>query len=380
MKAGAAPREGAAPAGRARALIPGLRAAAAATEAARRVPDAAIAALRDAGLYRILQPVRFGGSEGELATVCDAAIEIGRGCAATAWVYATTATYTWVVGMFPPAAQEELWGAHPDAIVGASVAPSGKAAAADGGFRLAGTWSFSSGCDNADWWSVGMPVPAPDGGVEPALALLPPGAWTIEDNWHVLGLAGTGSKNVVVADRFVPAHRVLRVREAQSGNPPGAAVNRDPLYRVPMLAVIAACLAAPGIGAAHGALDAFRALRRRGSGEAADRAAAAIDAARTLLLRDCREAFATVRGGGALTLDQRLRFRRHHAFSVRLAVQAADALVEAAGGAALADAPDLQRSWRDAQAVAKHISLNWDAVGTQAGRQLLGLEPGPGQY
>jgi len=365
---------------RAQSLIPGLRAGAAATEAARRVSADAIAALRAAGVYRILQPVRYGGSEGELATLCEAAIEVGRGCAATAWVYATTGTYTWVVGMFPAAAQDELWADDPDAIVGASVAPSGKATPADGGFRLSGTWSFSSGCDNTGWWSVGMPVPAPDGGVEPALALLPPGAWTIEDNWHVLGLAGTGSKNVVVADHFVPAHRVLRVREAQSGSPPGAAVNRDPLYRVPMLAVIAACLAAPGIGAAHGALDAFRALKRRGAGDAEDRAAAAIDAARALLLRDCREAFATVRDGGALTLDQRLRFRRDHAFSVRLAVQAADALVDAAGGAALADAPDLQRSWRDAHAVAKHISLNWDAVGSQAGRQLLGLDPGPGQY
>lgn len=231
-----------------------------------------------------------------------------------------------------------------------------------------------------------------------AMALVPQGAYAIVDTWHVLGLAGTGSKDLVLDGVFVPGHRVMPVALAQSGAPPGAAVNRDPLYRLPFLSLIAACLTAPGIGIAQGALDDFIAMNAerttRGAALGGQKrmaefptvqlrvaeAAALVDAARLLLLRDCRETVAAIRAGRAPDIDTRLRNRRDHAFGARLAVQAVDRLFEAAGGAGLFNDGPLQRAWRDVHAVAMHISLNWDAIGTLYGRNLLGLDPGPGQY
>ncbi|MBM3486348.1 MAG: flavin-dependent monooxygenase [Alphaproteobacteria bacterium] len=383
---------------RARALAPAIRARAAATERNRRVPDISIEELRAADLFRIVQPARWGGFEHGIDTVCEVAIEVARACGSTAWVYSTTALHQWIIAMFPEAAQADVWGTDRGAIVGGSFAPTGRAEPVDGGWRLSGRWGFASGCDNTDWTFFGVLIDGARGAKEMAMALVPHGAYAVVDTWHVLGLAGTGSKDLVLDGVFVPAHRVMPVALAQSGAPPGAAVNPDPLYRLPFLSLIAACLTGPGIGIAAGALDDFIAMNAerttRGAALGGQKrmaefptvqlrvaeAAALIDAARLLLLRDCRETVEAMRDGRAPDVATRLRNRRDHAYASRLAVQAVDRLFEAAGGAGLFDGGPLQRAWRDVHAVTMHISLNWDAIGTLYGRALLGLDPGPGQY
>jgi alkylation response protein AidB-like acyl-CoA dehydrogenase len=383
---------------RAKTLTRRLRERAPACEEARRVSEETMADLRAAGLFRVLQPARYGGIEGGLDDFVSLVELIARGCGSTGWVYSVAAIHQWQIAMYPAEAQEEVWGEDGQALASSSYVPSGAAEPVDGGWRLSGFWNFCSGCDNTQWMIVGGRFKDGDAPGAHAFFLIPRADYRIEDNWHVLGLAGTGSKNVVVEDAFVPAHRVLTVEQAGSGKPPGAVVNRAPVYRVPFPAAVSTCLAAPPLGMAQGALDSYveglSTRTTRGAIGGAGRrvaelptiqlrvaeAAAAIDAARLLLLRGAREAVDTVARGEPLTTEFRVRTRRDHAFAVRLSVQAVDRLFEAVGGLGLFSGNDIQRAWRDVHAGAKHISTNWDAVGTLYGRFALGLEPEGGHY
>lgn len=371
--------------GRARELVPGFRARAEATEAARRIPDETIKELRDSELLRVLQPKRYGGFECDLDGFARIVIELGRGCGSTTWVYSIIAMQAWQLGMFPGAAQDEIWRDDLDVVVCSSYAPTGMAAPEADGYRLSGTWNFASGCDSATWAVLGARIP------EPAFVLVPRADWEIEDNWHVLGLAGTGSKNVVVADAFAPRHRVLTVQEALTSAPPGIAVNDAAIYRIPFFSTIGTCLCMPPVSIAGGALDAYLAATRarvtRGASLGGGKqmaelptiqlrvaeAAAMLDAARLLVLRDLADTQTTVAAGIELTPEQRLRNRRDHGFAARLSQQAVDRLFESAGAASLFTDSPFQRAWRDVHACAKHISLNWDAVGTLYGRHALGV-------
>ena len=56
----------------------------------------------------------------------------------------------------------------------------------------------------------------------------------IIDDWHVLGLAGTGSRSMRLRDVFVPEHRCVLLSELLAGTPPGAKVHADyPLVSAP---------------------------------------------------------------------------------------------------------------------------------------------------
>ncbi len=383
---------------RATSLTTVLRDRAPACEDARRVSAESMADLRSAGLFRVMQPSRYGGLDGGFDDFIRVVDPVAQGCGSTGWVFSVTAIHQWQIAMFPPEAQEEVWGDNPDALAASSYVPSGTAEPVEGGWRLSGNWNFCSGCDNTQWMIVGVRFKGNEAPGAHGFALIPQKDYRIEDNWHVIGLAGTGSKNVIVEDAFIPACRILTVEQAASGDPPGAAVNEAPVFRVPFPAAVSTCLAAPPLGMAQGALDLYvdglSSRTTRGAIGGAGRrvaelptiqlrvaeAAASIDAARLLLLRGAREAVETVTRGERLTTDFRIRTRRDHAFAVRLSVQAVDRLFEAVGGLGMFRGNDLQRAWRDVHAGAKHISTNWDAVGTLYGRFALGLEPEGGHF
>lgn len=368
------------------------------TERARRVPIASVLTLREMGFFRLLQPRAFGGAEADFDAVVDPTIELARACASTAWVCGLFAAHQWLLAGFPPAAQADVWDANPEALICGSYAPAAKAAAVAGGYTIDGRWSFASGCDLADWAVCAALLPAADGSFAPAFLLVPAGDYTIDDDWDVVGLAGTGSKTLVLDEVFVPAHRALTFAQSTSGRTPGAAAYADnPTFAIPMLTAIPSCLAAVAVGAAFGAVDAFlnatvsrttRGAIAGASNKMAEfatvqlrvaEAAAGADAAREILLRDLRKCAADARAGRPITVEDRITCRRGQAFAVSLALRAVEALNAATGGAGLQNANPVQRQWRDANAVARHISLNWDAVGTMFGQMALGLEP-KGQY
>jgi len=383
-----------------RELAPGLRAAAREVEAARRIPAAHMELVRATGFFDLVKPAAYGGAEQSFAALVEANLLLAQHCASTAWVCGLLAAHQWLLAGFPAEAQHDVWGAGPDALLCGSYAPASRAQPAPGGLRLSGSWSFASGCENARWALCAAMVPCADdpSRLEPAFLLVPATDYRIVDTWDVVGLAGTGSKTLVLDDVYVPAHRLLTFAQTTSGNTPGAAHYRQvPGYRIPMLTVIPSCLASVAVGAAQGALDEYVAVTSgrvtRGAVAGAHQkmaefatvqlrvaeAAASADAAREILLRDLRWVTARVGGGHAVTEEDRIVCRRGQSFAVSLALRAIEALNASTGGAGLQMDNPVQRAWRDINAVGRHISMNWDAVGTMYGQMALGLTP-RGQY
>jgi resorcinol 4-hydroxylase (FADH2) len=379
---------------------PEIEARAHATEKACRVPEENISALRAIGYFDIVKPAMFGGYEHDFDVLVELNIELAKSCASTAWVGGLLAAHQWLIAGFPEQAQRDVWMENRDAVACGSYAPAAKAIPADGGYRLSGRWSFASGCDNAQWslCAALMPAETEGGPLTPAFLLVRAADYSIDDTWNVFGLAGTGSKTLVLTDVFVPTHRVLSFTDATCGQTPGAALYAaNPAFAVPMLCNIPSCLASTAVGAASGALDEYlaRTSARVTRGAVAGsnnrmaefptiqlrvaEAAASVDAARTLLLRDLRERAATVRAGRLVSIEERILSRRGQAFAVSLAIRAAEALNASTGGQGLDLSNPVQRAWRDANAVGRHISMNWDAVGTMYGQLALGLSP-QGQY
>ena len=381
---------------RARGIAVVARERAQQTETDRRVGDDMIERMRQADLFRVMQPRAYGGFEYGFEVFAQIVAAIASGCGSTGWVYALLASHQWLIACFSKAAQDEVW-QDPTALAAGTYAPVARAVAVDGGYRLSGVGSFCSGCDNAQWQLLGGMIPQPNGTTTPGFFLLRSGDCIIEDNWHTMGLAGTGSKNIVARDAFVPAHRTLAFSELADATAPGMRANSNPLYRQSFLAVLPITIVSPVLGMAEGALADFLAMASvrttRGAVAGGNRrmaelttvqlrvaeTSALIDAARLLMFRDLAEAFETAARGDAVSMDVRLRNRRDQAFCVRLLVAAIDALFLAAGGQGLFLEQPLQRVWRDAHAAASHISLNWDSTGSMYGQFMLGLEP-KGQY
>jgi alkylation response protein AidB-like acyl-CoA dehydrogenase len=381
-----------------RSLLPGIKAKAAECERARSVPAETFDALRETGFYKLVQPAAFGGYEQDFSVLIELIIEMAAACASSGWVCGLLSAHQWMVALFPASAQDDAWGSNPDATFCGSYAPVNEAQQAPGGYRLNGRWSFASGCDNADWAICAARLPA--GGerpAQPAFLLVPASDYTIEDTWDVIGLAGTGSKTLLLDNVFVPGHRSILFAEAASGRTPGSRLYTNRLYAVPVYSHISPCLAATAVGAAAGALEDFIAgtggRLTRGSVTGGNNrmaefptiqirvadAAASIDAARTILIRDLQAIARQVHQDGEGSIEQRVVNRRGQAFAVKLAVQAVDLLNAATGGNGLALSNPIQRAWRDVNAVGRHVSLNWDAVGAMYGQMALGLEP-RGQY
>jgi alkylation response protein AidB-like acyl-CoA dehydrogenase len=366
------------------------------TERARRVSDDMIARIRQADLFRIMQPRAYGGFEYGFEVFAQIEAALASGCGSTGWVYGLLASHQWLLTCFSREAQEEVW-ADRNALSAGTYAPMAQAEAVDGGYLVSGAGSFCSGCDNAQWQILGGMIPQSGAAPQPGFFLLRTADIVIDDNWHTMGLCGTGSKTIVADKAFVPAYRTVAFAALSAATAPGMRAQSNPLYKQSFLAVLPVTIVVPLLGMAEGALAEFLGMAKvrttRGAVAGGNRkmaelptvqlrvaeAAGCIDAARLLVFRDLAEAYDMAARGKAVSFDVRLRNRRNQAFCARLLIQAIDALFLAAGGQGLFLDHPLQRFWRDAHAAGSHISLNWDSTGSMFGQYLLGLEP-RGQY
>lgn len=376
---------------RARQLAPRLRERAARAEALRRLPDETVADLTSSGLFAAYRPRRYRGAEVPLRGFIEIGALIATGCASTSWVYNNIVSHNWMLGYWPPAAQSEVWRATPDALIGSGlVMAEGSARKVEGGWRLSGRWPFSSGIDPVQWVMLGSRFEsAAEARHSPHLFLVPRAECRIIDTWHVMGLAGTGSKDVAVEDVFVPDHRAVPNAVGNGGPHPGSHVNPGALYRLPWLAVFSFVTAGTSLGIAQGAVRDFAAAVRsrittysgKNPVELATvqlrlaEAAALVDAAETVLLKDCDEAMALAASGMQIALADRARWRRDGAYAAQLAAEAVDIVFAGTGGSAIHDEHPLQRALRDVHAANGHIGVNWDLNGAIYGRVALGLDP-----
>ena len=374
---------------RARALLPGIAGRAAEADRIRRLPAATQAELMEAGLYRIYLPERYGGYELDTMAQVDIAAELGTACGSTAWVHSVVASHSWMHGMFGPAAQDAVWGENPDALIaGSTPTAESRIDPVDGGFVLNGTWTWASGVDFCTWNHFNMMTPRLDReGVEHRYGLGSLSAVELVDDWNTTGLRGTGSKSMICRDLYIAEDWTIRSEACRGGPTPGSAVNPGPLYRMPLFSLFGKGIVAPAVGIARGALSLVveRLANQRLQGGTrlaeeptaqlrAGEAAAEIDAAWTLLRRDCEEVHARAEAGEVPTLEERHRWRRNDAYAGRLLVQALDRLMALGGAGGNAHASPLQRHWRDMHTLASHIALAWDAQGANYGRILFGLD------
>jgi 3-hydroxy-9,10-secoandrosta-1,3,5(10)-triene-9,17-dione monooxygenase len=376
---------------RVRALIPAIRERARPAERLRRLPEETFAEFQEAGLFRCLQPKRYGGFELDPGTLYQAVMQIGAVCGSTAWILGVVGIHNWHLALFAPQAQDDVWGKDTGIQVSTSLAPTGTVTRVDGGFRLRGRWSFSSGCDFCQWAALGGLVPPLADGDAPDMRtfLVPRSDYMIDDTWHAVGLCGTGSKDVVVDDAFVPEYRTHSYRDAFYLTNPGAIVNNAPLYRLPFGLVFPACISSPAIGVALGALEAFRdqttiRISPRDRSRVAEdpfaqlalaEATAEVTAARDRLLGNFAEAMRTVRDGTELSLAQRARYRWDTAKAVDRSVRAVDRLFEASGGRGVFLDNPIQRAWRDVHAIRAHAGNNLERAAFVFGRSEFGLPP-----
>jgi 3-hydroxy-9,10-secoandrosta-1,3,5(10)-triene-9,17-dione monooxygenase len=365
---------------RAARLVPVLKERAAQAERLRQIPAETVRDLTSSGLIRIGNPHRYGGQGIEPDVAHAVAWELGRGCGSTAWCYSLWTVHNWWLGHFPERVQEEFFAGGPDMLFSSALNPAGgKGERVDGGFRVSGRWGFSSGCDVASWAMVAVPGPGPESML---WLMIPRPDYEILDTWFASGMRGTGSKDIVVKDVFVPGHRTVDPNRAGDGDWSGWELHQRLSYRVPLRCLMGWDLAAPLIGIAQGAVDEFTSRLRgtAGAGRTADsvalqlrlaEAAAEVDAARAIHRNTVHEMLDKATRGDEFTQLDRARYRRDKAFLARLCVRAVDRLFEAGGARSVLESDPIQRFHRDVHGASHHAALTWDTWAEEFGRQAL---------
>lgn len=358
-------------------------------EDARDVPETSIAELQDAGFFRLLQPKRFGGLEADPITFYTAVRLIASACGSTGWVASVVGVHPWQLSLFPEQAQLDVWGDDPHVRMSSSYAPTGRARVVEGGYRLDGRWSFSSGCHHASWVLLGGIVTDEDGNqIDFRTFLLPLGDYRIDDVWDTVGLRGTGSNDIVVEDAFVPDHRSLSFTDTSRCVCPGQDANAAPLYRIPFGSIFSYSVTTPIIGMAEGAYNAHVGYMKErvrvsyGKVKAAEDpfsqvriadAAAETDAAWLQLERNFGELMRYAEAGEKIPMSLRLRVRRDQVRGTTRSIGAVDRLFENSGGRALANGTQIQRFWRDAHAGRVHAINDPERALSMYGAAELGL-------
>ncbi|MFF5138956.1 hydrolase [Streptomyces sp. NPDC013157] len=339
-------------------------------EADRRPTPEVVHAVREAGFARHFVPARWGGTQGTFRRFLDTTAEVAVADPSAAWVASIAASLGRMAGFLPEAGQRAVWAGNPDALVVGALLPGGEATAVAGGWLLSGRWAFVSGIDHADHALLCCPVPVDGDRREVRFLLVPRSAYEIERTWFTVGMRGTGSDTLVLAEPvFVPYGHSFARETLLAGR---AEASDAHCHRVPLKSVSGLSFAAPALGALDGALTAWtasqaarRAARAGGLGMSGEttateelalaRAAGETDAARLLLTRAAADA-----DEGRPDAAATARAQRDHALAVDLLVAAVDGLLRSSGTRAQQESEPLQRYWRDVHAAAGHAVLRWE--------------------
>jgi 3-hydroxy-9,10-secoandrosta-1,3,5(10)-triene-9,17-dione monooxygenase len=378
---------------RARDLAAGLVERRAETEALRRLPDATMEEFVASGLMRLNQASRWGGAELGTEGAVEVIAEVAKGDASAGWVFGLIASHFWLICLFPPEAQEEMWGSDPNVMMSSSfVATEGTFERVEGGYRVKGRWPFSSGSDHCSWAMLGIVLPPAGPDQLPTLVwgLLPREDYRIDDDWRTVGMRGTGSNTLIVEDAFIPDHRCINPWEVSAGTAPGTAINPAPLFRLPFGPALAYYLSAPALGAAErtfadwvhyiaGKRQVFTGAEVGKQAPTLIRAgelSAQLEAARLLMTTTPRAIDEAIQQG---PLDQELRVRsgRNATYAVRMCVDVVERCMQFSGGTGLFESHPVQQGWRDVHGVAAHVGFGIDNAYGTYGNILLGLPVPP---
>ena len=384
---------------RAVALKPLLRARQADCEAAGRVPDDVNAELIRGGFYRVIQPRRFGGYEFDIPTFFRVMMEISRGCSETGWVLALTAGHPLIVANFPEAGQREVYGAAGEFRCPAAFNPPGTAIPMAGGYRVSGGWVSASGCDLSTHFLSSAIVQEKGASNSPRViqTLLDRDQYKIVDDWQVMGMHGTGSKQVVAEDVFLPAHRTIEAVAPGRGAEPAVRVNiyENPMYLGRIAAFLIGEAASVAVGGARGALDLYEEILRTKRAyhppyherfkepefqHHCGRALVLIATAEAALLHAGEEYMGYAReeaaGGAPFDDEKDQRIILIEQQCIRLAWEAMDLIYRTVGTSSAAkDGQPIGRFFRNLAVINTNPALQQDRTAINAARTRFGLQP-----
>lgn len=375
---------------RARALAPILKERSALATAEGRIPTETIADMHEAGLFRVLQPRRYGGFEMHPNVFFQIQMILGEACMSTSWVYGVIGVHPWQMAMFDPKAQEEVWGDDTSTLIASTYMPVGKVTVVDGGFKLSGRWSFSSGTEHCGWIFLGgLVMPGAEGQMpEYRTFLLPQSDFKIVKNWDVIGLRATGSHDIVVEDAFVPEYRTHKTRDDTRASRPGLAINPNPLFTLPFMQVFARAVSTACVGGLQGAINEFRKIAavnvsRNFLGQTAadptaqqvlSEAVSAVDQMRTTLFRNFDELMTYAQRGESMPIEDRLLYRYQSAQVADVCATHVSRLLKSCGASGLQMSNPITRIFLDCHAGRAHVANYAENNGRNYGGVLCGLE------
>ena len=349
----------------------------------RRVPQANIDALQEAGFFLALQPRQWGGHELDPQDFFRMQMAIAEGCMSTAWASGIVAVHAFQLALMDPRAQEDVWGDDIHTRVSSSYAPMGKVSEVDGGFRFSGRWGWSSGCDHCSWVLLGGVCP--DGGYRSFL--IPRSDYEIVDTWHSMGLQGTGSNDIVVKDVFVPDYRTHKAEDGYLGTNPGVDSSSADIYQLPWAQLFIRVVSTPAIGAGKAALDLYRNLvvskasgdvtKLAGDTGTQERIAAAtnaLDEIECVLFRNFDLMVNQVRDGDPVPIEDRIKYRYQASLVIERCMEVVDSLFSSAGGGSVFLGSDIQQRFLDIHTARAHVANNPTSFGRNLGATLLGTD------
>ena len=354
-------------------LGPRIRELAPKIEADRRLAPELADAFGELGIWRMCTPSAVGGLELPLDETLAVIAELSRADGAAGWCAMIAGTSGVIFSYLDPDVSRTLL--RPTTCVCGVIAPTGRASKVDGGYRVGGRWAFGSNVHSAD--VMAFSCVADD---EIRTVLLPRHEYEIVDTWHVSGLRGTGSNDVVVDDVFVPLERTAILG--------GVRTVDGPLYAFPLFGLLALGVAAVCLGIAQSAIDELvglasaktptgsrrpLALRAHTQMEVA-KATSELAAARAFV----HGAVADAWGNGDVSLDHRVALRLAATHAARTSADVVDKMYDLGGGSSIYESSKLQRDFRDIHTATQHLVVS-PSTYELTGRVLLGVETEVGQ-
>jgi alkylation response protein AidB-like acyl-CoA dehydrogenase len=358
-------------------------------EELRRPVDAVWNAIRKSGFFYQFVPKKYGGLEATPEDFVAASLPLAESCPSTAWVATFCAEHNWILAHFPAQTQDEIWGgAYPYIVAPFPASPPGVAKKVAHGYQVTGHWRWGTGVMHADWILANAMTEFADG-PQPGIVLFRAEQAAVLDTWHVDGMIGTGSNDIVVKDLFIPEHHAIPLAPMQRGRSHGPTLHDGPIYRMPALPFLGLTASIAALGAARIAITAYHEklaahVKMGQQASQAQRPAAQIRLARAELMTQSATTLAVGVARDLLVMNEieepeqtshRIRARATLAYAVDLCRQATQILCESAGSSAHGLTSPLQRAWRDVNVIGTHVVFDIDTANELYGRSMLGLPP-----
>lgn len=302
----------------------------------------------------------------------------------TGWIAAFYMGHNWMALKYSEQAQAEVFEGKPYALIPAAGAPTLSATSVDGGWQVSGRATWGSGIMHADWV---MAAGIDDTGA-PRQFLLPVEDVTVDDVWHMSGMAGTGSNDFIIEEAFVPDYRTIAAAEFFGGNTAGSQLHENPFYQMPVLPFIWCETMAVFSGALRGALTAYdesvsKRVTTHGRAVLKDQQHSHVNLgeahtstliAESLVQEQLRLTAPLIAGGDA-DIELRAELKARAGFIVEHCRSSINRMAHAAGTSNFRTDAPLQRFFRDTNVLATHAFWDWSVCREQIGRVKLGLEP-----